>query len=352
MPEVWGRRGRAGVPGAARVGLVLLTSALLGHAGSAVAAAEACPAAKGPHAAMPAQPGETSRARLAEALRGGYGVQYWGEDYTAERLAAAPHGLLIIELTFGDTGGPGGEIRFSREEVDRIRRGGERPVLAYLNVAEIETYRDYHREADPGAPRWWTTTSDHGEVLAAFWSPAWHEALGRRVDEMMALGVDGIFLDDAMHYFSMADLSADPDFDPARDQPEGFQGHATEMMSLVSDLARRARSHVDDAIVVVNNAAFIGRDAGPENSRAFDLYRDQVDGLLVENALGPDGHPDTVTALSEDFLSHGIRVLSLDVTADDPAGLAERSRALGFCPYVPADDVFNRLYPPAVREAG
>ena len=337
---------------ASRVGIALAAGLLAGPTEVVAAPAGGCAAATVRNGVMSVEPAESRRARLSGALRRGYGVQYWGDDYTAEGLAAAPHGLLIIELTHGDAEGAGGEIRFDREEVDRIRQGGKRPVLAYLNVAEVETYRDYYRAGGPGIAGWWTTASDHGETLAAYWSPAWREALVRRVDEIMELGVDGIFLDDAMHYYTIAELATSAEFDPAPDQPEGFEGHAAAMMSLVSNLAGRARSHRDGAIVVVNNAAFIGRDAGPDHSRAFDLYRVRIDGLMVENALGRDGHPDTVTALSEDFFSWGIPILSLDVEDGDPRDLAERSRALGFCPYVPGNNAFNRLFPPALHGDG
>lgn len=303
--------------------------------------------------------------RLARALEQGFGVQYWGEGYTAETLAAQPHGLLILEAA--KVGAPfsstGREDFFTPEEIALINRAGERPVLGYLNIGEIENYRDYWvefatRQASfDNLPDWFGPHAGHGDHLAAFWVDSWRAILLERIDRLMAAGVDGVFLDDVLHYYSHAtdgDLVWPAGSRPAG--PETAPGLAQAMMRLVIDLAARARAGNCDAYVVVNNAAFIGRDAAEEGGArpVFDAYLSAIDAILAENVLAPTGHQTTRDALREDFLDNGVQVLTLDALSRFPdperdglqRRLAAQAAEAGFVPYLVEDEGFNRLFPP------
>lgn len=293
-----------------------------------------------------AVPAASRRARLADALCDGFGIQYWGEDYDADTLGAAPHGLLILELTLGGPSDAEGEVRFSPKEIARISRGGARPVLGYLNVGEIESYRDYHLGGEAPPAGWSGGESPEGERLAAYWAAPWREVLMRRVDDLMATGIDGLFLDDALHYYTQGTTSPDA---PAPGRPEGHAAHAAAMMALIEAIAVRARAGRCDALVIVNNAAFIGRDAGAEHVDAFEAYRAAIDGVLVEDAMGDGRHPDTIVALADDFMAEGLAVLTVDVTVDEGSRIAARSVRRGFTPYVARDDGFNRLFAPSLE---
>ena len=242
------------------------------------------------------------------------------------------------------------ERRFSPADVTQIRQGGARPVLGYLNLSETEAYRDYALVDGAATARWQSGTSVAGEPLAAYWDRDWQEIMLRRVDALMATGVDGIFLDDPMHYYTHA---AGLVSSAATDGPAGFPGFATAMMDLVIAIADRTRSRSCTALVIVNNAVFIGRDAGPAHVATFTRYRDTIDAILIENALGPAGHADTLTALQEDFAGAGVAVLTVDVADGDPAQrIALTARAMGYAPYVIDEDSFSRLYPPVPRDPG
>ncbi|CAM3403449.1 endo alpha-1,4 polygalactosaminidase [Paracoccus nototheniae] len=329
-----------------------------------------------PAAVAPPQPpeldcslaGARSRAaRLMPALQQGYGVQYWGEGYDATTLAAQPHGLLIVEVT--KTGAPytetGQELFFTPEEITAIRHDGSRPTLGYLNVSEIETYRDYWIDqigtTAPGTlPEWYGPTAGHGDHLAAYWTQGWRDILLNRVDRLMQTGVDGLFLDDVLHYYSHAlDETLIWPEGQRPDGPTGAPALAQGMMALVRTVADRARLWNCDAFIVVNNGVFIGRDAagatpGPAERAGFGAYLDAIDAVMVENVSAPTTHIHTIEALQQDFRDHGVAVLSLDVetqfpeqTTDDlRAKITDKARQAGFYPYVSADAVFNRLTPP------
>lgn len=308
-------------------------------------------------------------ARLVRSLQDGYGVQYWGTTFDAATLSDQPHGLLILEVTkigapYSDTGR---EVFFTPEEIATINRNGARPVLGYLNVSEVETYRDYWIDQIGGidapvpevVPDWYGPTTVHGEHLSSYWEDSWHAILLERTDRLMQTGIDGLFLDDVLHYYSHAlDKTLQWPQGKRPDGPADAPGTAYEMMRLVELIADRARQWKCNAYVVVNNGVFIGRDAAGSSAdkgkAAFSSYLEAIDAIMVENVSAPTTHAHTTEALQQDFRSEGVAVLSLDVATQfpdqDPQTLrdmiSEKSAEAGFYPYVVQESVFNQLYPP------
>ncbi|MFC3630823.1 hypothetical protein ACFOM8_15365 [Paracoccus angustae] len=308
-------------------------------------------------------------ARLAASLQDGFAVQYWGTTYDADTLSRQPHGLLILEITrigapYSDTGR---EVFFTPEEIAKINKNGARPVLGYLNVTEIEHYRDYWIDQMGGIdvpppavlPDWYGPTTVHKEHLSTYWTDAWHKILLERTDRLMQTGIDGLFLDDVLHYYSHAmDKTLAWPEGKTPDGPADAPGMAREMMRLVGLIADRARQWNCDAYVVVNNGVFIGRDAmgggDPQGKAAFSDYLEAIDAIMVENVSAPTTHVHTTEALQEDFRRNGVSVLSLDIATQFPDHkpealrdlIAEKATQAGFYPYVAADNVFNQVYPP------
>ena len=296
----------------------------------------------------------TERAgRLFQALSGGYGVQYWGQDYNPQGLARQPHGLLVLEAaqTGALDSADGREIFLDFAQIRDLQRDSARPLLAYLNLAELEPWRDYWRDA-PAVPDWSGGRTIQGEWLALYWTPAWRKVLYARIDRLMAAGADGLFLDDALHYYTYGTGGA---VTASTGAPQGAPAHAAAMMALVLDVIGRMRQHNCAALVVVNNAVFIGRDAGPDDAAQFDRYREALDAVLVEDAFGAADHPDLHLALAEDYLAAGLPVLSLDfvqppsaagsLQTDQISALARQKR---YVPYIAPGMAFDRLAPPAV----
>jgi len=306
----------------------------------------------------------SSRSSLVRALEGGFGIQYWGESYTAPDLAAAPHGLLILEATRVGTHETSaeGEILFGCDEVSEIRQSGK-CVLGYLNLTEIEVYRDYWRDhARQTSPdglysaAWIGPRTAEDERLARYWTPAWEELLLTRIDRLMARGFDGVFLDDLLHYFSFVS-GEELDWWGTGPGPRST-AFATAMMELVVTVADCVRKQRPDAIVVVNNGVFLPGDAAAETGPASDVlterYLEAIDGILVESVFGSGENAVTHQALAERYSKRGISVLTVDF-ADQVGAVTQRpfreyvqSRAagLGFVPYAVDDPMFDRLYPP------
>lgn len=311
------------------------------------------------------------RTRLGAALAGGFGVQYWGADYGAQSLAAAPHGLLIVEPTLVGADAATGrrERAFSPAEVAAIRRGGARPVYAYANLGEAAPYRDFWLDrfgvfdppvgSGPG-DGWLAGRNSEGELLAAFWSPDWARVLADQIDAMLFAGYDGVFLDDALHYFTWGDAA--PFSVPGA--PTSLATSATTMMTLLIATARHARQGSalarEDFGVIVNGAPFIGWDAASpqatEPHPLFERYLAELDGVAIEGALLPASAAATVSMLRDSFAARGVSVLTIDFLGAAPnisaatlrAKVTAAAHAAGMRPYLADTPRFDALAPPLV----
>ena len=284
--------------------------------------------------------------RLEKALRNGYGVQYWGPDFRADVLTEASHGLLILEAAKVGARytADGKELFFTPAEIEVIRKNGKRPVLVYLNLTEVEPWRDYW-PSDETIPNWIGPVTAQGDELAAFWRPEWREILRKRVNRLLSLGADGLFLDDGLNYFATGAMASGPS-----DKPGDIKTAAAIMLKMITEIALEAREVRCDALIVVNNAVFIGRDAPVSARDDFDTYRDAIDGIMIEDGLGAADHPDLHAALKEDYLDYGVPVLSLDFASGVEAStLSRKARDMGYAPYIVPDGRFSSLVPPAIQ---
>lgn len=320
------------------------------------------------------------RRRIARGLEDGFGVQYWGATFNANELAAAPHGLLIVEMARLGADATHGtrETFFSADETDKIKKMGQRPVLAYLNLAKVEPYRNYWVDAaiahagrkllQQGDEPWVGPSLGADGTLARFWTPEWAAIVEDRVDRLVQSGVDGLFLDDVLQYYTyhVGVSESRPGFVWVGD-PNSVSDFARAMMQLVITVAKRARQNGCEMLIVVNNGVFIGRDAGSiahdtSSESDFAHYLSEIDGILIESVFAHGGDKIAIAALHEDFADHGVPVLAIDFldasdqaggstgqTRAEIAGLASRE---GFAAYVVDDPKFNRLYPPIPLREG
>ena len=311
-------------------------------------------------AAPPRRPDATEARKID--LAEGFGIQYWGDAYTAHHLSQTPHGLLFIEPATAsrDASPTGREVWFTPGEVSEIRRDGARPVLAYMNVGVIETYRDYWIDADNderAALR--GGTGPGGAPIAAFWTDAWRAVLFDRLDRLLDTGFDGVLLDDVLQYYDVSTALATV----ARDMPRTPQDPPTfarAMMNLILALRRHADTHRCGTLLVVNNGVFVGRDAGPDARGDFDAYRRAIDGIMIESLFTPRAQPPAISALREDFVALGIPVFDVEIASSLPGmaidtfrSVAQRNAySLGAHAYVAKTHEYNALEAPIISEPG
>jgi cysteinyl-tRNA synthetase len=136
-----------------------------------------------------------------------------------EALGQTGYDLLVVDAFAQE---PGGRSRWlTAAEVQALQRkpsGARRLVLAYLSVGEAESYRYYWRPEwdrlgdgvpDRSAPSWLEGVNPRwpGNYKVRYWDPRWQAVLygspGAYLDEIVARGFDGVYLDlvDAYLYF-------------------------------------------------------------------------------------------------------------------------------------------------------
>jgi cysteinyl-tRNA synthetase len=242
-----------------------------------------------------------------------------------ERLATSPYELLVLDAAARPVAG--------------------KLCLAYVNVGQAESYRPYWKAfwrapaAGAGVPDYLLAADPQGwqgNYVVAYWDPRWQALLwggrGGQVDEAIAAGFDGVFLDWVLGARDLAVTAA------ARRQ--GVDAERA-MAGLVRDLAAYARSRRPGFLVVANNGALLAARF-PGMRRALDAVVQESltyggrAGAAWEDGdaggLAPSVSPETRAALA----SVGLPVFTLDyaVLEDDARTARAASLARGFVPFV------------------
>jgi cysteinyl-tRNA synthetase len=244
-----------------------------------------------------------------------------------------------------------------RSQVEALRRRDGRPpriVLAYLSVGEAESYRYYWRNHwKVVRPAWIGTENPNWQdnFSVHYWHPEWRVVLitspssalsrlyevlsGKQssyVDRILDAGFDGLFLDrvDAFYHWREKRPTAE-----------------AEMVDLVTEISRHAKSRRPGALVVVQNG---------EELLGHEDYRRAIDGIAKEDLFyGVDGperrnSDDQIAASLENLAkakSAGRPVFVVEYLRDpeNRRDAAARARAAGF-PVLFADRDLNRAPEP------
>lgn len=208
--------------------------------------------------------------------------------------------------------------------------GGEKLVLCYMSIGQTENYRFYWNPDWPKNPPSWLDEPDpvwSGDYWVRYWDPEWQRILfgtaESYLDQIIALGFDGVYLDrvDAYRYY----------------EEKGRDTAAREMADLVIALAGYARERHPGFGVFPQNAEELGI--------RFPDYLETVTGIGVEDLYYgyPRDHeaspPDWTAqreAILDQWVHAGKLVLVIDYTRvpeqiDDAYA---RSQARGYVEYV------------------
>ncbi len=164
----------------------------------------------------------------------------------------------------------------SRWTVDALRQtpsGARRSILAYLSIGEAESWRPYWRDccATVSKPAWLTSVTQGwaDNFAVRYWDPAWQQIVRGQLDDIIAAGFDGIYLDRADSY-------------------EAFAGEHTtaraDMIAFILALSKAAKTRAPGFAVVMQNAEELLSDR--------ELLA-ALDGVAKEDLLHGNGHrPD------------------------------------------------------------
>jgi cysteinyl-tRNA synthetase len=216
--------------------------------------------------------------------------------------------------------------------------GGPKLILCYMSIGQSETYRWYWDPNWEKNPPSWLDVPDEvwaGDHWVHYWDPAWQQIIygtpDSYLDQIIALGFDGVYLDrvDAYWYY----------------QDQGRSTAAQEMVDFILDFTRYAREKHPGFGIFPQNAEELGIQ--------FPQFMHAMTGIGVEDLYYgyPRDHepsPADWTAERESILdqwvSAGKLVLTIDYTAR-PEQISDayyRSQERGYVPYV-TDRSLGRL---------
>ena len=174
-----------------------------------------------------------------------------------ERLAECDRDWIVLDADFD------AETPWEPAELATIRGGQPgRKVIAYISIGEAEDYRPYWRKEwgsegklTSAAPAWLGKENPEwkGNYLVKYWRADWQKLLLERVDDAMAHGFDGLYLDivDGFETFEQEGK----EFMEDRVNPESGQSYRRDMVDWVKTVAARARLKNHAALVIPQNGS-------------------------------------------------------------------------------------------------
>ncbi len=155
------------------------------------------------------------------------------------------------------------ETSWERADLDAIRRWRPgRKVIAYISIGEAEDYRPYWRkewgakgQLTTLAPAWLGKENPEwkGNYRVRYWHAEWQKLMLAAVDDAMARGFDGVYLDivDGFETFEQDGKQYIDD----RVNPETKQSYRRDMVDWVKAIAARAHAKNPAALVIPQNGS-------------------------------------------------------------------------------------------------
>ena len=173
------------------------------------------------------------------------------------QLAVCGRDWIVLDAAFG------GDTPWERADLDTIRGGRTgRNVIAYISIGEAEDYRPYWRKEwgtrknlTAAAPMWLGTENPEwkGNYRVKYWHPEWQKLMLAAVDDAMARGFDGVYLDivDGFETYEQEGK----EFIDDRVNPETKQSYRRDMVDWVKAIAARARAKNPAALIIPQNGS-------------------------------------------------------------------------------------------------
>ncbi|MDA0637456.1 endo alpha-1,4 polygalactosaminidase, partial [Nonomuraea sp. MCN248] len=176
-----------------------------------------------------------------------------------DEIARSPHRLAIVDLSRDGTAAG----HFTHDEIARVRATGKL-VLAYFEIGSIEEFRTDFPAVDRDLLlHTWPDWPD--EHFARYWEERWWEQVVRpRLDQALAAGFDGAYLDTPLAYEEIR-LASVPG--------ETRATLGRKMADLVIRISRYVKERRPGFAIVPQNS--------PE-LRHFTGYADAIDGIGME----------------------------------------------------------------------
>lgn len=225
-------------------------------------------------------------------------------------------------------------------QVNALQTTQDKLLYAYTSIGEAESYRDYWEDS-------WTTQPPEyvlgendqweGNFRVEFWNADWQEIILDRVDDVLAKGYDGIYLDIVDGYTVDEVIDAYPGTEAELRQ---------EMIDFVVSISEYAKAQNPDFAIIPQNAVgLLGNTENGSESGPNTAYLEAIDGLGVEDLWYNDNQTSSWTegdleyiALAQDA---GKFVLATSYPSNDAkqATFLENAIANGLIPFAADRDL-------------
>jgi cysteinyl-tRNA synthetase len=248
-----------------------------------------------------------------------------------ERIGETAFDLVVVSIAAAGT---------SPEVIPALKDSpsGPKIVLCYMSIGQSENYRWYWQSEWEQHPPSWLDEPDGvwaGDHWVRYWDPEWQQIIygtpESYLDQIIALGFDGVYLDrvDAYWYY----------------QDQGRATAAREMVDFILDFAAYARKKHPGFGVFPQNSEELGT--------LFPEFMEAMSGIGVEDlyyGYPRDHEPSPADwtaereAILDQWVAAGKLVLTIDYTArpEQIADTYARAHAHGYIPYV-TDRSLGRL---------
>ena len=174
-----------------------------------------------------------------------------------ERLATCGREWIVLDAQFSS------DSPWTHADLDAIRHGlSGRKVIAYISIGEAEDYRPYWRKEwgrkgklTAAAPAWLGAENPEwkGNYRVRYWNAEWQQIMLAAVDDAMARGFDGVYLDivDGFETFEQDGK----EFIDDRMNPETKQSYRRDMVDWVKAITARTRAKNPAALVIPQNGS-------------------------------------------------------------------------------------------------
>ena len=254
-------------------------------------------------------------------------------------------GFELVVIDYSRDGSEQG--KYSLEEIRKMKDSGVTPV-AYLSIGEAENYRFYWQEEWYNNPPEWLGKENpewRGNYAVKYWNDTWKGIIFSYLDEIIAQGFSGVYLDKVDEFEYWSDPNTNENFHLSEEEA------ASRMINLIKEIANYCGEKGDKNFYVI-----------PQNGERLLKYDssflDVVSGWAAEDLFYNGTEPwqgDDLQWLEEErypylneVVSKGKPVFSVDYV-DDGSGYSgankeriddyrEKALGRGYIPYAARSD--------------
>ncbi len=175
----------------------------------------------------------------------------------ADKLNKSQRDWFVLDPHFSE------EVLWQSSDLKIIRGNSpKRKIIAYISIGEAEDYRTYWKKSwlDNGKPTsatppWLLNENPEwkGNFVVKYWDKEWQKIILNAVEQAMAAGFDGVYLDIVDGFETFEKVGTD--YDENRINPETKQSYRRDMIDWVKRIAVQARAKKSDALVIPQNGS-------------------------------------------------------------------------------------------------